>query len=215
MMSLLERRGAKIFSVRNDPNIHVSGHGYREELAGLLKALRPANFIPVHGTFSHLTSNSLIPNEIGLTGTRTFVIENGDVIDVDTKEVAITDRIDIDHLFVDSESLDLLPYETLRERLRIGELGLVNITAAYDGAEMELLSKIRVQTQGLAAPKGLSNSEFEGELRAAAKRGFSRAVKDRQTTPEALEEQTRVEVRRYLFSVMRKKPVVLATLVSL
>jgi mRNA degradation ribonuclease J1/J2 len=157
----------------------------------------------------------LIPNEIGLTGTRTFVIENGDVIDVDTKEVAITDRIDIDHLFVDSESLDLLPYETLRERLRIGELGLVNITAAYDGAEMELLSNIRVQTQGLAAPKGLSNSEFEGELRAAAKRGFSRAVKDRQTTPEALEEQTRVEVRRYLFSVMRKKPVVLATLVSL
>jgi ribonuclease J len=215
MMSLLERRGAKIYSVRNNSNIHVSGHGYREELSDLLRALKPVHFIPVHGTFSHLTSNSLIPSEIGLSNTRTFVIENGDVIDVDKDSVTLSDRIDLDHLFVDSESSLLMSYETLRERLRIGELGLVSITSAYDAEDLQLLSSMRVVIQGLSAPGDLSTEDFVEEIRTAAKRGFTRAVKDRVSDLQALEEHTRVEVRRYLFSVMKKKPVVFASLVGL
>lgn len=214
MMSLLERRGARIFSVRQNPGIHVSGHGYREELKGLLKALRPTNFIPVHGTFSHLTSNSKIPAEVGLKGTRSYVIENGDVIDVDASGLIISDRIDLDHLFVDSGSLDLMPYETLRERLRIGELGLVVVTAACDLAEKELLSTPKVVIQGLTAPKGGDNDEFEKALISAAKKGFKHAVTARETTQDELEEHMRVEVRRYLFHVLRKKPVVICSLAT-
>jgi ribonuclease J len=214
MMSKLERRGAKIFSVRNDPNIHVSGHGYRDELGSLLKTLRPANFIPVHGTFSHLTSHSLIPQEVGLSATKTFVIENGDVIDVDKQQVTITDRIDIDHLFVDAESLELLTYEVLRERLRIGELGLVTASAAYDGTDLNLLGSFRIQLHGLSTPTGLSFEEFESSLANAAKKGFSSARSARTSDHDDLEEQVRVEVRRYLFHVLRKKPVVICSLLK-
>ncbi len=214
MMSRLERRGARIFSVRNDQNIHVSGHGYRDELASLLKALQPSHFIPVHGTFSHLTSNSLIPQEIGLSDTKTYVIENGDIIDANSSGVTISDRIDLDHLFVDSESLGLLSYETLRERLRIGELGLVSISAAYDGTELELLGSVRVQIQGLQAPNGLSMEEFEAGLTKAAKKGFAHALSARTKKHQDLEEQTRIEVRRYLFQNIKKKPVVLCSLLK-
>jgi ribonuclease J len=214
MMSKLERRGAKIFSVRHDANIHVSGHGYRDELGSLLKALRPLNFIPVHGTFSHLTSNSRIPAEVGLEDTRTFVIENGDVIDVSKAAVAITDRIDISHLFVDAESLELLSYDTLRERLRIGELGLVSITAAYDAGELELLGGVRIHMQGVGIPTGFSPDEFEAGIAKAAAKGFKHAKSDRSFDHGDLEEQARVEVRRYLFQSLRKKPVVLCSLLK-
>ena len=212
MMSLLERRGAKIFSVRQDPQIHVSGHGYREELKTLVKALRPKNFIPVHGTFSHLTSNSKIPGELGLEATRSYVVENGDVIDVDKADVTISERIDIDHLFVDSGSLELLPYDRLRERLRIGELGLVVVSAACDIAELELLSTPKIVTQGLTPPKGGTYEEFERAIVQAAKRGFNHAVTSRETSHDEIEEHMRVEVRRYLFQVFRKKPVVICSI---
>ncbi len=214
MMSRLERRGAKIFSVRHDPNIHVSGHGYRDELGALLMRLRPKNFIPVHGTFSHLTSNSLIPQEIGLAATKTYVIENGDVIDVDSASVTISDRIDIDHLFIDAESLELLTYETLRERLRIGELGLVTASAAYDAADLDLLGSFRIQIHGISAPSGYSGEEFQAELTKAAKRGFSHARSARASHSQDLEEQVRIEIRRYLFQTLRKKPVVICSLVK-
>lgn len=214
MMSMLERRGAKIFSVRNDPLIHVSGHGYREELKGLLKALKPKNFVPVHGTFSHLTSNSKIPAEVGLTKTKSYVIENGDVIDVDSSTITISDRIDLDHLFVDSESLELLPYDVLRERLRVGELGLILISAAYDQTDMELLGKVRVNVQGLVPPTGMDDEEFERALINAAKKGFKHAASSHELDIESLEDHARVEVRRYCHQVFRKKPVVFCTFLA-
>jgi len=209
MMSLLERRGARIFSARNNPLIHVSGHGYRDELKGLLSALRPKYFVPVHGTFSHLTSNSLIPKEIGLDATRTFVIENGDVIDVEKDSVTISDRIDIDNLFVDSESYTLLPHETLRERLRIGELGLVVVALACDLMECEIMAKPQLSIHGLVPPNGRSMDDFEEELLSAAKKGFKRALAANEKSAEEIEDSVRVEVRRMLFQLLRKKPVVI------
>jgi ribonuclease J len=214
MMSLLERRGAKIFSVRNDPQIHVSGHAYREELKQLIAALRPKNFVPVHGTFSHLTSNSKIPAEVGLTSTRTYVIENGDVIDIDAKDVTISDRIDIDNLFVDSGSMELLPYEVLRERLRIGELGLVIVSACCDLAEIEILGETKITVQGLVPTNGSSNEEFEQTIKKAAFKGFKHAKTTRETSPEQIEEHMRVEVRRHLFQSLRKKPVVICNIIA-
>ena len=213
MMSLLERRGARIFSGRNDPLIHVSGHGYREELKDLVKALRPKHFIPVHGTFSHLTSNSKVPAEAGLKESRSYIIENGDVIDVDPAGIVISDRININHLFVDSESMELLPYDVLRERLRVGELGLVVVTAAFDRAEMSLLGTPQVSVQGLVAPKGAPFEEFERAILAAPKKGFKHAVSSRDTKQDALEEHARIEIRRYLFQAFRKKPVVICSLI--
>lgn len=214
MMSLLERRGAQIFSVRNEPLIHVSGHGYREELKSLLSALKPKHFIPVHGTFSHLTSNSKIPSEVGLSSTKTYVIENGDVIDLDTSGVTISDRIEVDQLYVDSGSMDLMTYDCLRERLRIGELGLVIVTGAVDLGELEILSSPKIISQGLTPPLGTTPEEFEKAITGAVKRGFKHALSTRDTGLEEIEEHVRVEVRRHLFQILRKKPVVICSLHS-
>jgi ribonuclease J len=212
MMSKLERRGATIFSARNDPQIHVSGHSYREELKDLVRALKPKNFIPVHGTFSHLLSNSKIPAEVGLNKTDCFVIENGDVIDVDVKTASITDRIDVNRVFVDSESLDLLSYDTLRERLRIGELGLVVIAAAYRKSDSKIIGTPVINIQGLTAPKDMEQQQFETGLLAAARKGFKNAVAAKETSQDKLEDQVRVEMRRYMFQVLKKKPVVICNL---
>ena len=214
MMSLLERRGARIFSARNNPLIHVSGHGYRDELKGLLSALRPKYFMPVHGTFSHLTSNSQIPSEIGLTDTRSFVIENGDVIDVDREGLTISDRLDIEHFFVDSESYTLLSHETLRQRLRIGELGLVVVALACNVEDPQILSSPKIEVYGLVPPGDQGLEAFMQDISDAASAGFRKAVAAREDSPEELEEAIRIEVRRMLFQSLRKKPVVVCKLIS-
>ena len=214
MMSLLERRGARIFSARNNPLIHVSGHGYRDELKGLLSALRPRFFMPVHGTFSHLTSNSLIPAEVGLKETRSFVIENGDVIDVSGEGITISDRIDIEHFFVDSESYALLSHETLRQRLRIGELGLVVVALACDFNDGELLASPKVEVHGLAARDGQDLEAFKQEIAQVAASSFTRGIKRREDSSEELEEVIRIDIRRMLFQFLGKKPVVVCKLIA-
>lgn len=211
MMSLLERRGAKIYSIRNNSHIHVSGHGYRDDLKTMLQCIRPKTFIPVHGTFSHLQSNARIPAEIGMNA-KTFIVENGDVIDLTPTNVTLSDRLDVTHLFVDSESYLPIKYETMRERLRIGELGLAVITLSYDKAEREILGGVQVTLQGLGERPGETFAEVEEQCAKSARKGFDRGFSSGDTKPDDIAEHVRIEVRRALFSIYRKKPVVIVHL---
>lgn len=211
MMSLIERRGAKIYSVRHNPNIHVSGHGYRDDLKTMLNCIRPKTFIPVHGTFSHLQSNARIPAEINLNA-KSIIVENGDVIDLTPEGVVLSDRLDITHLFVDSESYLPLKYEIMRERLRIGELGLAVVTISYDKAEREILGDVRVTLQGLGERPGETLDEIEEQCAKSARKGFDRGFAAGETAVEEISEHVRVEVRRTLFALYRKKPVVIVHL---
>ncbi|MCX6127256.1 MAG: ribonuclease J, partial [Proteobacteria bacterium] len=215
MMSLLERKGAEIYSIRNNKDIHVSGHGYRDDLKAMISAIRPKTFIPVHGTFSHMQSNSKIPGELGLSKTKCIVVENGDVIDLTKNGVALSDRLSVKHRFVDGESYISLQYETMRERLRIGELGLVVVTLAFDKGSRKVLDKVRVTIQGLGVREGETIRDLEDKCARAAEKGFERSFSAGETTPEGLAEQVRMEVRRTLFSIYRKKPVVVAHLHAL
>lgn len=213
MMSLLELRGAEIYSGRDDRNIHVSGHGCRDDLKTMISAIRPKTFIPVHGTYSHLHSNGKIPTELGLSATKTVEVENGDVIDLSKDGVFLSDRIDVYHRFVDSESYIPLSYETMRERLRIGELGLAVVTMSYDKVEQDIIGKVQVTLQGLSGRMDESIVEIEKLCAKAAARGFERGFEDvGSNKADALVESIRIEVRRVLFSVYRKKPVVIVHL---
>ena len=53
MMNRISRMGLKIEMDRAD-NLHASGHGYREELAEVIRLVQPQHFLPIHGNPSHL-----------------------------------------------------------------------------------------------------------------------------------------------------------------
>lgn len=60
----LERR-LKKFNVRIFDNVHVSGHGGREDLRDLLKLTNPEHFIPSHGDFSKTKPGMDLALEMG------------------------------------------------------------------------------------------------------------------------------------------------------
>ena len=52
---------------RQQAPIHVSGHAAAGELTGVLNALRPRNFMPVHGEGRHLRAHAKIAMRVGVT----------------------------------------------------------------------------------------------------------------------------------------------------
>lgn len=57
MMNRISKSGCDVIMDRS-ANLHASGHGYKEELAELIKLVKPQHFLPVHGTiianFDHI-----------------------------------------------------------------------------------------------------------------------------------------------------------------
>lgn len=73
----LERR-LKKHHVRVFDNVHVSGHGGREDLRDLIKLTQPENVIPSHGDLKKLTAGAALAQEMGYKLNKTVHIsQNG------------------------------------------------------------------------------------------------------------------------------------------
>ena len=73
----LLRRGARVFH-GNNANVHVSGHGAREELKTFINVVRPRAFVPVHGEYRHLVAHAALAREMKVPDV--MVCEDGVVV---------------------------------------------------------------------------------------------------------------------------------------
>ena len=74
----LKQKDVRIFD-----NVHVSGHGGREDLRELLNILKPQHFIPSHGGFDKTTSGLNLAKEMGYKQNKNVhLCKNGTVIEV-------------------------------------------------------------------------------------------------------------------------------------
>ena len=72
--------------------VHVSGHASREDKRMMLNLLRPQYFVPVHGEYRHQHLHAELARETGIGDERIFILENGDVLEIDETTAASSTR---------------------------------------------------------------------------------------------------------------------------
>lgn len=78
MESKLKKRKARLFR-----DVHVSGHGGREDLREVLRLLNPEHIIPSHGAFEKTKPMQELASEMGYKeGKRCHLLQNGDVLEI-------------------------------------------------------------------------------------------------------------------------------------
>ncbi len=76
MFNKLSRRGCELVYGR-DSGIHASGHAREGELRDMIRWLRPAHFVPIHGEYTFLRRHAAVALEEGVGGAT--VVGNGEV----------------------------------------------------------------------------------------------------------------------------------------
>ena len=124
----LFRQGADVLYSRI-ALVHVHGHAAREELKMMLSLVRPKFFVPVHGEYRHLVAHGAIAQSMGISEDNVFLLEDGDVLELDGEYGAVVDRVQAGRVFVDGHTLMGLNSTVLSERRRLGRDGIVAVTA--------------------------------------------------------------------------------------
>src|SRR4030042_2019331 len=88
----LLRRGANVIYDALAP-VHVSGHASQEEQKLLLNLVRPKNFIPAHGELRQLKRHAWLAEQAGISSKNIFVIENGQIAELENGKVRLGERI--------------------------------------------------------------------------------------------------------------------------
>ena len=122
----LYRKGAKVLHSRI-ALVHVHGHASQEELKMMLSLIRPRFFVPVHGEYRHLVAHSALAKSMGIPAQRAFVLEDGDVLELDESEGHVTGKVPAGHVFIDGNALMHMHSSVINERRRLAKDGIVAV----------------------------------------------------------------------------------------
>jgi ribonuclease J len=151
----LARAGAEVLHQEIAP-VHVSGHGYSEELRTLLSLVRPRAVMPIHGEYRMLAAHAVLARDAGVPANAIVLAENGSVVELRQGETPrAVDRVESGVTFVDGLGVGDVQDVALRDRRRLSEDGVlivVTTVSLSDGGEIappELIARGLVEDEAM------------------------------------------------------------------
>src|SRR5207253_10218682 len=123
MIDHLSKRGADVMYGSMNPPLHVSGHGSVEEMKLVLNLVRPRYFMPIHGEFRQLSKHARLADHLKFQGLEeTFVMESGDVLELDRHGARRAGKVPVGRVCIDSGSIeDVVQEVVIRDRRHLSE----------------------------------------------------------------------------------------------
>ena len=197
----LAQLGVTLVTTETNPDIHVSGHPARGELARMYQWVRPRIAIPVHGEARHMQAHA----ELAKACQVPFAMpaENGTMIRLSPDGPEIVDRVHSGRLAADGDRLLPVGGAVLRSRARLMWNGAVVAIAVID-RKGKLTVPPRLSAPGLLDPE--TDHELAAELVEAIEKGVGRA--GREADDARLEEAIRRALREVIRAHKDGRPVI-------
>ncbi|MGA7677644.1 MAG: ribonuclease J [Dehalococcoidia bacterium] len=133
--------------------VHVHGHGSQEELKLLLSLVRPKFFVPIHGEYRHLSLHARLAKNLGMPESNVFVLENGNILELDREKGKIVGRLPAGNVYVDGLVMGDLASVILRDRKLLSRDGIVVVIIAIDKENGKIVGRPDIVSRGFVDMK--------------------------------------------------------------
>ena len=208
--------GAKvIYGSGSASGMHVSGHGFQEELKLMLTLMKPKYFIPIHGEYRMLQQHKALAMSVGVEGENIFIINNGDVVDIHQSEVLQTRSVQAGHVFVDGLGVGEVGKIILRDRKLLAEEGMLLIIMTMSKSDGKLIMKPDTISRGFIYER--EAEELFKELNELVVTIVENTETERLSRGRKndLKHNIRKSVEKLLFARTKKRPMILPFIIEI
>jgi ribonuclease J len=208
LQNRLADRGVRLYTERDHPGIHVSGHPCRDELKRMYQWVRPQIAVPTHGERRHLLEHAALAKD--LQTPQAIAPRNGDMVRLAPGKVAIVDEVPAGRLYVDAGVVTPENGEALRERRHAAFNGVLAVSVALD-RRGRVASGPQVRALGLPADEDYPLGEAMDDLAREAERALARLSADEREDDDAVESMLSRTLKKAAFRIWKRRPVVETT----
>ena len=208
----LADRGVRLYTERDHPGIHVSGHPCRDELAEMYRWARPEISVPTHGERRHLLEHAAFARDLQVP--QQVTPRNGDMVRLAPGRAMIIDEVHAGRLYVDGGMLTPENGDALRERRHAAFNGILMVTVALDGRG-QIVSGPQVRALGLPTNSEDHLDDVLDDLADEAENALKRLKGDQSDNDEAVEAAMSRAVKKASQRIWGRRPVVETTVLRI
>ncbi|MCD8038566.1 MAG: ribonuclease J [Lachnospiraceae bacterium] len=192
---------------------HVSGHACQEEIKLIYTLTKPKYAIPVHGEYKHLKAQAKIALELGYEKEDVFILQSGDVLELDEESAQITDKVPVGAVLVDGLGVGDVGNVVLRDRQHLAEDGIMIVVMSLDGATGELLAGPDIVSRGFVYVKE-SDALLE-EARKIIEKAVLGCLKKNVTDWGKIKGTIKDTLSDYVWKKTKRRPMILPILMEI
>ena len=199
----LTRQGATVLTRRNVPGVHVPGHASQEELKLMLRLVKPRYFVPIHGEYRMLAAHAELAAQTGVAPDDIFVLEDGDVLEIDATGAEVIDQVPAGHVYVDGLRLWDVGNAVLRDRRALSRDGFIVVVVPIDHTSGRVQGKPEIVSSGFIMP------EQSGDLMERAVALVLETLRDpKNLDDDYVSGRVRGALGRFLYEETRRRPMI-------
>lgn len=206
----LFRQGANVIYDKL-AQVHVHGHGSKEELKLLLSLVKPKFFVPIHGEYRHLSLHAQLAQSVGIPRENTFVLEDGDVLELGPDSGRVVDKIRVGDIYVSGPMVAELDSTVLRDRKLLSRDGVVVVSLAIDAKSGKLVEKPVIIMRGFIDAKG--NKALVEKSQNVVEAAFNHDRK-RSHEPSWINARVETSLTKFFYQQTRRRPVIIPVIVQ-
>ncbi|MER2059467.1 MAG: ribonuclease J [Niallia sp.] len=206
--------GAKvIYGSGSTTGMHVSGHGYQEDLKLMLTLMKPTYFVPIHGESRMLHHHQMLAESVGVKRENIFIIKNGEVLDIKNRVAYQTRAVQAGDTYVDGMGVGDVGDIVLRDRKQLSEDGMLVVVITISKEDRKIISGPDTITRGFVYARNAD------ELLKEVNRLSKKAVNDLQSENirkwNVMKQSIKKSVGQYLFNQTKRKPMILPIIIEI
>ncbi|HRI97339.1 MAG TPA: ribonuclease J [Nocardioides sp.] len=194
---------------RQQAPIHVSGHAAAGELTAVLTALRPRNFMPVHGEGRHLRAHAKLAMRTGVPQDRIIVARDGAVVDLGDGKASVVGQVSAGYTYVDGGGVGDVGEESLRDRLILGDEGFISAVVVVDSRSGTVVAGPEISARGFADEDAPLD-----DIRQRVADDIANAPQSHPVDPDELRRVIRRSIGSQVNRVHRRRPMILVYVVE-
>ena len=199
----LSAKGAEVIF----QDTHVSGHACQEDLKLIYSLVKPKYAIPVHGEYRHLKANAEIAKSLGIPKENVFIIQSGDVLELDDDSAKVVDKVHTGAVLVDGLGVGDVGNIVLRDRQHLAEDGIIIVVLTLERRTNRLLAGPDIVSRGFVYVR--ESEQLMEDARRAVSDALDKCLTGRHTDWNKIKLVIRDAMNDYIWKKTKRKPMVI------
>ncbi len=198
-------------------DIHVSGHGNRDDILHMVKTIKPDYFMPIYAFHYMLREAGKLAIDNNFKRENVFVLDNGQVAEFDRNSANITkEKIDTSNILVDGLGIGDVGNIVLKDRQVMADDGMVVVVVQVNTRTRKVMNNPDIITRGFIHIK---SSEKLMELMRSKTKDLTHKIVARQMPKKnenwgPIRAKLRDDLSDFLFKETERRPMVLPVIIK-
>lgn len=206
-------KGVKVYTSRTDREIHASGHAMSEELKLMIRLMNPKYLMPIHGEYRMLKKHASLARECGMKKENIFVLDNGDVLEMDKGTIRKAGNINVTETFVDGNRIGDISGAVLNDRKIMASEGILVVIINLNMETKKLLARPMVTTRGFILIN--ENEKLIKKIEAITEKVVIKQLENSKVTYTEIKAEITKALNNFIKEETGRKPIVLPIILNI